>query len=279
MIVVTGATGNIGRPLVQNLLAAGEAVTAVSRGISAPIPTGDGLTGVRADLAEPDSLARAFEGAEALFLLVYGSGAGLDPAAILGGAKAAGVRRVVLLSSVAAGSRPDLAAYEGFRALEDAVTGSSLEWTILRPGGLHTNVLAWVPSVRRQRTVFAPFGDIALPSVDPADLADVAAAALLDPHHGGRTYVLSGPATTPREQAAALGAALGEPVTFVEVSLEVARNQMVQWMPSAVADATLTILGAPTPQESNVGRDLADVLGRPGRTFAAWARANVAAFR
>ncbi|MBL7497269.1 NAD(P)H-binding protein [Frankia sp. CNm7] len=279
MIVVTGATGNIGRHLARNLLAAGETVTAVSRGASAPLPVGAGLTAVRADLAEPESLTPALRGADALFLLVHGSGDGLDAAAILDTAQAAGVHRVVLLSSVAAGTRPDLSAYDGFRALEDAVTGSSLEWTILRPGGFHSNALAWAPSVQAQRTVFAPYGDVALPSVDPADLADVAAAALLDPRHAGQIYVLAGPSTSPRDRATALGVALGEPVTFVEISREQAREQMVGWMPASVADDTLTILGSPTAEESAVGPDLTTVLGRPGRAFAAWARDNLGAFR
>lgn len=279
MIVVTGATGNIGRPLVKNLTAAGRTVIAVSRGASAPLPVEAGLTAVRADLADPDSLVPALDGADALFLLVHGSGDGLDAAAILGAAKAAGVRRLVLLSSVAAGTRPGLSAYDGFRALEDAVTGSGLEWTILRPGGFHSNALAWAPSVAAQRTVFAPFGDIALPSVDPADLADVAAAALLDPRHAGQIYVLAGPSISPRDRAADLGAALGEPVVFVEISRAQAREQMVRWLPASIADDTLTILGSPTAEESAVGPDLATVLGRPGRTFAVWARDNLGAFR
>lgn len=279
MIVVTGATGNIGRSLVRTLTAAGQPVTAVSRGASAPLAVGAGLTAVRADLADPASLVPALEGAGALFLLVHGSGDDLDAAAILGAAKAAGVRRLVLLSSVAAGTRPKLSAYDGFRTLEDAVTGSDLEWTILRPGGFHSNALAWAPSVAAQRTVFAPFGDTALPSVDPADLADVAAAALLDPRHAGRIYILAGPSTSPRDRVAALAAALGEPITFVEVSRAQAREQMVGWMPAAIADDTLTVLGSPTAEETTVGPDLTAVLGRPGRTFAAWAKNNLDAFR
>ncbi|MGW6195846.1 SDR family oxidoreductase [Kribbella sp. NPDC055110] len=279
MIVVTGATGNIGRPLVRNLLAAGETVTAVSRGTSAPLPPAAGLAAVRADLADPDSLVPAFEGADSLFVLVHGAGAGLDPEAIAGVAKTSGVRHIVLLSSVAAGTRPDLDAYDGFRALEAAVTGSGLQWTILRPGGFHTNALAWTQSVRELRTVFAPYADIALPTADPADLAGAATAALLDGRHAGKTYELAGPVSTPRERAASLGAALGEPIAFVEVSPEEARQQMVQWMPADVADATLAVFGSPTPAETAVGPDLTDLLQRPAVDFTAWARTNAEAFR
>src|SRR5262249_34173298 len=114
---------------------------------------------------------------------------------------------------------------------------------------------------------------------DPSDLAGVASAALLDARHDGRTYVLAGPATSPRERAAAIGAALGEPVTFAEVTRDQAHEQMARWMPADVADDTLTILGNPTTEEAAVGTDLTTVLGRPARTFAAWAEENAEAFR
>ncbi|GGO30743.1 hypothetical protein GCM10010116_61540 [Microbispora rosea subsp. aerata] len=98
MIVVTGATGNVGRPLVQALAEAGERVTAVSRGI-APVDLPRGTRHVRADLAAPETLRPALDGAEALFLHDGGAGGhGLDPEAIMNVASAAGVRRVVLLS-------------------------------------------------------------------------------------------------------------------------------------------------------------------------------------
>lgn len=175
MIVVTGATGNVGQPLVRALVTAGEQVTAVSRGISAR----DMPTGVRhhqADLAEPESLAPALDGADALFLLTSGDfvSAGGSVSDVLDVARARGIGRVVLLSSqgVATGSHPS--------TLEEPVTESGLEWTLLRPGGFNSNTLQWAEMVRAQRMVGAPFGDVALPTIDPADIAEVAAAALRD---------------------------------------------------------------------------------------------------
>lgn len=283
MIVITGATGNVGRPLTASLVSAGHVVTAVARGTSADLPGGPGIIPVAADLTDPaaaQSLAASMAGAEALFLLVPGSGAGVDAAALLETAATAGVRRVVLLSSQAVGSRPGAAAYAPMAAIEAAVTRSGLEWTILRAGGLATNAFAWAPAVRARQTVFAPYGDVALPAIDPLDIAEVAAAALTGDGHLGQTYVLTGPeATTPRQRTQIIATATSQHLAFTEVSHDDAREQMLQFMPTSVADATLAILGHPTPEEAQGNPDTEKVLGRPGRSFADWAQRNAAAFR
>ncbi|ETK31774.1 NAD(P)H-binding protein [Microbispora sp. ATCC PTA-5024] len=271
MIVVTGATGNVGRELVRTLAAAGEKVAAVSR---TPAPVPYGVEHRRADLTAPGSLRGAVDGADALFLLVAGD----DPDALLGLAAAGGVRRVVLLSSQGAGTRPE--AYRHPVAFEDAVRRSGLEWTILRPGGFDSNALAWAESIRTSRTAAAPFADVGLPSVDPADVAEVAAAALTGTGHTGRTYELTGPAAvTPRQRAAAIGDAVGAPVRFAEQSREEARARMLEVMPEAVVEGTLAILGDPLPAERAVSPDVERVLGRAPRSFADWAARNAAAFR
>jgi uncharacterized protein YbjT (DUF2867 family) len=284
MIVVTGATGNVGGSLVRALAAPGEKVTAVSR----HAPAGELPAGARhvvADLADPASLEPALRGAEALFLLVAGDilGSGQDPRTILDVVRAAGVSRVVLLSSQAAGTRPQAPSHARQRAFEDAVREAGLDWTILRAGGFASNALAWSPSVRAQRLVAAPFGEVGLPLVDPADIAGVAAAVLAerrDDRHGGKTYELTGPALiTPREQARAIGTALGEPVGFTELTREAARGFLTQFMPEPVADGTLEILGKPLPAEQLISPDAGYVLRRPPRAFAEWAARHVAAFR
>jgi uncharacterized protein YbjT (DUF2867 family) len=278
MIVVTGATGNVGRALVRTLTEAEAGtrvpVTAVSRHITdADVPAG--ARAVAADLADPAGLRGAFEGAEALFLLV----AGEDPHALLEVAKSAGIRRVVLLSSQGAGTRPE--AYGHPRRFEAAVRESGLDWTVLRSGGMASNAFAWAESVRARREAAAPFGDVGLPFIDPDDVAAVAAAVLRDqaPHQGA-VYTLTGPApTTPRERAEALAAALGEPVRFTEQTREEAHELMARFMPLPVVEGTLAILGEPTEDEQQVSPDVADILGRAPGTFAAWAERNIAAFR
>ncbi|MFI1708439.1 NAD(P)H-binding protein [Streptomyces griseoruber] len=275
MIVVTGATGKVGRPLVRVLVAAGEEVTAVSRRISAD----EAPAGVRyhqGDLADPRSLAPALDGAAALFLLTSGdfvaAGGTLGPA--LEAARAGGVRRVVLLSSQGVGTG------DHSPELEDAVTRSGLDWTLLRPGGFHSNALLWADGVRERRVVTAPFGDVALPVVDPADIAEVAATALRDAAHVGLTHELTGPAAvSPRQQAAAIGDALGEPVRFVEQSRDEARAAMVRFMPEPVVDRTLDMLGAPSAALRHVSPDVERLLGRPARAFATWAAQHAPAFK
>ncbi|WP_410569564.1 NAD(P)H-binding protein [Amycolatopsis sp. cmx-4-61] len=265
MIMVVGATGNVGEPLVRLLAEAGAEVTAVSRRIAAAPP---GVVVRQGDLA-----SLSFAGARAAFLMAPpGFDGSLGP--VLGRAREAGVERVVLLSSqgVGTGRHPAVS--------EEAVRSSGLKWTVLRPAGFASNAFQWAESVRQRRLVAAPFADVALPVVDPADIAAVAAAALLDASHDGRTYVLTGPSpVSPREQAAAIGEAVGEPVRFVPLTREEARAAMSAFMPPEVVAATLDILGSPTPSEQQVSPDVSRVLGRPARPFAEWASRFAGAFK
>nr|GID40303.1 NmrA family transcriptional regulator [Actinoplanes campanulatus] len=308
MYVITGATGNVGRPLVRTLAAAGAKVRAISRHAPKTLPArpldpgalaagalatetlapgalaaGALPAGVEhhcADLADPESLREAVSGAEAFFLLVSGAGAHLDIPAIVDVVRAGGVRRIVALSSQAAGTRPGAVSHAPLRALEDTVRGSGLEWVLLRPGGFVSNTLAWAEQVRTSRTVSSPFGDVGLPLVHPGDIAEVAAAALQDQRHDKQVYALTGPKLiSSRQRAADLAAALGEPVQFFDQPVEEAREQMLTFMPAPVVDGTLDIIGAPTPEEQRISPDVERVLGRPPRTFANWLSANTDAFR
>ncbi|MEU6819058.1 NAD(P)H-binding protein [Streptomyces atriruber] len=279
MIVVTGATGNVGRPLTQALAEAGEQVTVVSRHAAA-VP--DGVRHVAADLADPAGLAPALDGAKALFLLLSGDLHALDarPTDLIDLAVAAGVRRVVLLSSQGVATRPLGATRVVMRGLEDALRASGLEWAVLRPGGFASNALAWAESVRTQRTVSSPFGDVGVPVVDPADIAEVAAACLLDARHTGGVFELTGPEViTPRQQAEAVAAALGSPVRFHELTRDEAKAAMIRAVPPELADDTLDIIAAPNPAELRISPDVEHVLGRAPIPFSGWVARNIAAFR
>jgi uncharacterized protein YbjT (DUF2867 family) len=279
MIVVTGATGNVGRPLTRALAEAGQQVTAVSRH-AAVVP--DGVRHVVADLAGPAGLEPALAGAKALFLLLSGDlhATGANPADVIGHAAAAGVRRVVLLSTLGVATRPFGTTRVAMRALEDVLRESGLDWAILRPGGFASNALWWAESVRARHVVEAPFGDTGVPVIDPADIAEVAAACLLDDRHTGEVYELTGPEViTPRGQTAAIAAGLGSPVRFHELTRAEAKAGMTRSMPGELADDTLDILGSPSPAELRVSPDVERVLGRPPRSFADWVARNVEAFR
>ncbi|MBF9066440.1 SDR family oxidoreductase [Streptacidiphilus fuscans] len=279
MIVVTGATGNIGRPLTQALTEAGQQVTAVSRHAAA-VP--NGVRHLAADLTRPAALKPALAGAKALFLLLSGDlhAADHNPADLIGDAAAAGVRRVVLLSSQGVVTRPFGPTRIAMRQLGDTLRESGMEWAILQPGGFASNALWWTESVRTQGLVAAPFGDVGVPIVDPADIAAVAAACLLDDRHAGGVYQLTGPELiTPRQQAAAIADALGTPVRFHELTRAEAKAAMSQAMPAELADDTLDILGAPNPAELRISPDIQRVLDRAPHPFSTWAARNVAAFR
>ncbi|MFI7064224.1 NAD(P)H-binding protein [Kribbella sp. NPDC050124] len=265
MIVVTGATGNVGRPLVEALTAAGEQVRAVSRN----------ATGFPADLSEPETLKPALDGADAVFLLTSADFlANGNLADVMDVVRGAGVQRVVLLSSQGVGTQRHPS------GLEDAVRASGLAWTMLRPGNFASNAFQWAESIRTRRQLEAPYGDVALPAVDPADIAEVAAVVLREPGHAGAIYTLTGPEPiSPRQQAAAIGEAIGEPVQFVELSRADARSRMLTYMPEPVVEATLGVLGEPTADEQRVRPDIERVLGRPARPFAEWATRNAPAFK
>ncbi|MFJ5031038.1 SDR family oxidoreductase [Streptomyces sp. NPDC088560] len=279
MIVVTGATGNVGRPLTQALAEAGEQVTAVSRhAVAMP----DGVRHVTADLAELTGLTPALDGAKALFLLLSGDlhAPEAKPADIIGLAAASGVRRVVLLSSQGVATRPLGPSRVAMRAVEDALRESGLDWAVLRPGGFASNALAWAESVRKEGTVAAPFGDVGVPVIDPADIAEVAAACLLDDRHIGGVYELTGPEViTPRQQAEAIAAELGSRVRFHELTRDEAKATMTRFVPAELADDTLDIISAPNPAELRISPDVERVLGRAPRPFNGWVARNIAVFR
>ncbi|MGW3489966.1 NAD(P)H-binding protein [Streptomyces sp. NPDC001054] len=281
MIVVTGATGTIGRTLVPLLAEAGQDVVAVSR---RPRPEGlaAGIRHARADVGNGASMRPVLGGADAFFILLGGelNAHGESPDALLGAAREAGVGRIVLLSSQVGSTRPEAPSHARLRDFEAAVRASAADFTILRPGGFASNALAWAEPVRARRTISAPFGDVALPVVDPADIAEVAAVALCEEGHAGRTYTLTGPeAIGPRRQAAVISQALGEDIAFVELSRAQARAHMVQFMPEEVVDGTLDVLGAPLPAEQAISPDVRNLLGRPARPFGDWVARNLPAFR
>jgi uncharacterized protein YbjT (DUF2867 family) len=273
MILVTGATGNIGSATVTALRELDAPVRALSRsGRDWPA----GVEGVVGDLGDP-SVAAAADGVEAAFLLAgYGG-----EAALLEALRSAGARRVVLLSSISAPSGAMHNAVARYHILsEQAVAASGLGWTFLRPNSFHANALRWLPQLRAGDVVRGQFGDVPVAAVDPADVGAVAALALTSDDHAGQAYRLSGAAALrPAEQVAILGTALGRDLRWEGWTNEQARAELETQMPREYVDAFFEFFVDAIVDETTVQPTVPAVLGRPARSFEDWAAANADAFR
>ncbi|RCV48889.1 NmrA family NAD(P)-binding protein [Marinitenerispora sediminis] len=267
-ILVTGATGNVGRSVVDQLVEAGRRVRALTRRPKeAELP--DVVEVVQGNLAHIDTLPAVFDGVESVFLFPTPV---LNTApAVVDVAKRAGVRRIVLLSS----SRP-------FESVERAIEESGLEWTHVRPGEFAVNKLDyWAKSIREEGVARMAYPEARGVPVHEADIAAVAVAALLDDRHAGRVYDVTGPeALTQREQVRAISEGIGKPVEFQAVSPDEARDYMTaQGWPREIADYYLAYLAEWEAQPPKALRTVEEVTGRPARTLAEWAADHADSFR
>ncbi|MFD0340247.1 NAD(P)H-binding protein [Streptomyces sp. NPDC127117] len=277
MILVTGATGNIGSALLGELHARGVGPLRGLTRNAARAVFPEGVEAVEGDLAEPASLKSALDGVRSLFLV---SRLGSD-ADILGHARQAGVKHVVLVSSITVQTHPRLGPAGENLAVEQLLRASGMAWTILRPTQFASNALMWAASIRGHETVRAPHADIALPTIHPADIASVARVALTEAGHQGHTYALTGPEpVTARQQVEAIAAALGREVPFAEISRREARTRMAAVFGVEAADAVLDVSGGDVNDELRMVRDtVSQVIGAPARPFQQWASENANAFR
>jgi uncharacterized protein YbjT (DUF2867 family) len=277
-ILVTGATGNVGRHVVASLVRAGEPVRVFTRNPHARFPAG--VEVAVGDLSKPDTLRPALAGVDRMYLfpLAYPPGDFesfadfAQTTEVVPLAVAAGVRRLVMLGS----SDPDLV------ALEQAVETSGLEWTILRPGEFAVNKLdQWGPSIRAEGVVRMAYADARGTPIHEADIADVAVLALRTDGHAGQHYELTGPrALTLREQVAAIADGIGREIRFEELTHDQARAELIaNGIPPAVVDEL--ILWYPPDYASLVPEihSAERITGRPGRTLAQWAADHAAEFR
>ncbi|HEX7118761.1 MAG TPA: SDR family oxidoreductase [Longimicrobiales bacterium] len=285
LITVTGSTGTIGASLVPLLAGAGASVRAVLRDVrrARPIP---GVVWAQADLADGRLLEPALAGTTRLFLLTGNDeGFGELQIAVIRAAEALGIEHVVKLSALGASDHSKSAIGREHWAVEQALRGTTMQWTILRPHAFMQNWLGDVAeSVRAEGVIHAPIGDGRVPFIDTRDIAEVAARILLDPApHAGRKYTLTGgEAVGYDDVAAAISEAAGKPVAYRPISIEEARSRMeARGVPEFLVDAQLAIAayqkaGGPT---ARVSGDVERILGRPPRTVRDFARDHADAFR
>jgi uncharacterized protein YbjT (DUF2867 family) len=277
-VLVTGATGQVGRPLVEQLNSYGCRVRALSRRPErAGLPNGVEVLG--GDLTDAHRLGPALAGVDALYLWAAED----HGATALDAARRANVRHVVLLSSLSVEDFADTPIAAFHVRAEEAVRHSGMAWTILRPGVFASNALDWAPAIRAGSAVQVPFADMPVVPIDPRDIASVAFCALTSDSAAGRSYSMTGPAiVTARQQVATIAKALGRQIDVVELDLAAMREAMAGAMPQEVLDSMGALSGDDGGFSQNAARILdivPEITGRPARTFEAWVADHIDAFR
>nr|WP_303714023.1 NAD(P)H-binding protein [Kutzneria buriramensis]WKX13448.1 NAD(P)H-binding protein [Kutzneria buriramensis] len=279
---MTGATGTVGRLVAERLSGTGP-LRLLTRDPRRALVTGPGIEAVGGNFDDPGSLREALTGVRSALLVTANPLAPDQDENFVTAARTAGVRHVVKLSAQAVadpGATDLITRWQ--RDSEESLRASGLPWTFLRPRAFMSNTLSWARSVREEGVVRALHGTSRNATVDPRDIADVAARALADPgEHVGRAYALTGPAALSAvHQTEILGELLARPLTFVELTDDQALTGLLARYPEPLAHALVESAargqdGAKGHVEPTVG----EVLGRPARTFRDWAADHVSAFR
>jgi uncharacterized protein YbjT (DUF2867 family) len=278
-ILVTGATAHNGRPLIASLLLDGARVRALTRDpATAGLPPEVDVTG--GDYTVPGAFNAAVRGADAVFVNIGAIRADLGD--LPAHARDEGVSKIVMLSSTTVRDHGEQTSALGaqHKMAEDAIKASGIDWTVLRCGGFAANTLAWAVTVRAERVVRAPYGQAAMALIAEQDVAAAAARTLLDPGHAGQTYYLTGPESlTQIQQAAAIAAAIGQPVRFEELPPETFRQYATRRFPAPVVDDLLRNWAQSVGQTADIAPDLEKLIGRAATTYAQWAAQHADAYR
>lgn len=283
MLLVTGATGHAGSQVVRALRERGRPVRAFvrdpdrARGL-----LGDEVEFAVGDFADPASLSAALEGVEGLLL----SGAD-DPRRVawetraIDLAVASGVRRIVRVSVIGARRDSGVALWDWHGRIDDHLLESAVSTAILRCNAFMSNLLAGAEGIARDGRLYAPAGEARIGMIDPRDIGAAAAAVLTGAGHDGQTYVLTGPeAITYAQAAAALSAATGHPVEFVDVSEDLAAAGMIAaGLPEEAAGRVVEVFAALRAGAGDRVTDaVASLTGRSARDVASFARDHAQVF-
>ena len=279
-VLVTGATGRIGRGVVDQLIEAGVPVRALTRRPEAAATLPEDVEVVTGDLTVPESLDAALRGTRSVFL-VWTVPPATAPAVIK--RLATRTNRVVFLSSPHQTPHPFFQQPNPMAALhagiERLIADAGLESTIIRPGMFASNSVAWwAPAIRVGDAIRWPYAAAETAPVDDRDVAAVAARTLDQDGHAGGDYVLTGPESLSQaEQVRVIAGVLGQSIRFEELSPDDFRRETERSWPRPVVDMLLTAWEATMGRPAFVSPAVADILGS-ARTFRQWTTDHAAAF-
>jgi len=278
MFLITGATGNVGREVVNQLLGFGRKVRVFTRDAAKVSEWGD-----RVEVAEgefgSEEFGRAVVGVDSVFLMNVATNMETF-GRMIAAMRAASVPRVVFLSSLLANS-PDLAIGKLHLEKEEALRASGLPVKFVRPGGFMSNTYQWIGSIKTQGVVYNALGTGRYPMIAPEDIASVAVRALTDPTLVGEVFELTGGQMfNTAEQVEILSRVLGKPLQCVDVPVERAVERFISvgvpaHMAAAVGQSFQAI-------RDGRGVDMTDtvvkVTGRQPKKFEVWAQEHAARF-
>ena len=276
MILVTGATGNVGGDVARALASVGQEVRGLIRSHDQQSKLPEGVAGIIGDLNRPETLSAALVGVRGVFLL---SGY-QDMPGVLDEIRRAGVERVVLLSGSSAPVGDMSNAVTRYMVLsEKVVRESGVPWTILQPNSFMSNALRWLPQLQVGNSVRAQFPNVRVAAIDPYDIGMVVANVLLSKEHEGRSYRLSGPESLlPADQVRILAHVLGRDLRFVGLSDAETRAEMSAAMPVEYVDAFFSFFVDGKLDESKILPSVQEITGKQPRTFEQWAVTHANAF-
>jgi uncharacterized protein YbjT (DUF2867 family) len=274
-IVITGATGNVGRLLVEQLVKAGAHVRAVTRR--------PGDAGLPPGVEEVPDATEALVGASAVFL--NSRALGPELARVASGLERYGVAKVVALSAINADDddtrQPSRYRGDRNRECEQLAVASGVPWVSLRPSVFMTNFPGmWAAQIRAGDVVAGPYAEASTAPIAEADIAEVAAHALLTDDLVGQRVPLTGPQSlTNTELVEIVGTALNRPLRYQEVPADLVRERFIgNGFPAEFAGAYVAMQAATLTSPALVTHDVEKILDRPATSFAQWVAEHTALF-
>jgi uncharacterized protein YbjT (DUF2867 family) len=275
MILVTGATGSNGTELIKRLSTAGRTVRGLVRKPLA-LDKVAGVEFVTGNFDDPQSIRRAIEGVEGAFLVTNSTERTEEQQLkFVEVAREAGLQHIVYLSQLHAARNSPVRFLRYHAVVEDAIAASGIAFTNLRPNLYMQGLLGFRSSIISTGRFFAPIGDARVSVVDVRDIAAVAAAALTQSGHYGKTYDITGPEPLMHaEMASQLSEALGRPVTFVDVAETAMRDALLGFkFPEWQADGLIEDYAHYRRGEASaVSPAVQDVTGVSPHSFSEFAR-------